>query len=92
MHSDWSVIPLAGGSKRTADFARKHGKPWLHLSERGSYESAGERLAAFIRENDIKVLNVAGSRGSKEPGVAAFVKLALEDAFFPRVEAMVLRS
>ena len=46
----------------------------------------------FIREHDIKVLNVAGSRGSKEPGVTAFVKLALEDAFFPRAEAMVLRG
>jgi len=92
VHSDWSVIPLAGGSKRTADFARKHGKPWLHLSERGSYESAGERLVAFVRENNIKTLNVAGSRGSKEPGVAAFVKLALETAFYPRAEAMVLRG
>jgi hypothetical protein len=95
--SDGTVIftvaaELAGGSKRTADFAKKHGKRWLHLSERGSYESAGERLAAFIRENDIKVLNVAGSRGSKEPGVAAFVKRTLEDAFFPRVEGMVLRG
>ena len=95
--SDGTVIftvaaALAGGSKRTADFAKKHGKPWLHLSERGSYESAGERLAAFIREHDIKTLNVAGSRGSKEPGVAAFVKLALETAFYPRAEAMVLRG
>ena len=51
----------------------------MHLSERGSYESAGERLAAFVREHDIKVLNVAGSRGSKEPGVAVFVKRTLED-------------
>jgi hypothetical protein len=79
--SDGTVIftvaaALAGGSKRTAEFAKKHGKPWLHLSERGSYESAGERLAAFIREHDIKVLNVAGSRGSKEPGVASSLELA----------------
>jgi hypothetical protein len=33
----------------------------------------GERLAAFIRENNIKTLNVAGSRGSKEPGVASTI-------------------
>ena len=46
----------------------------------------------FIRKHDIKVLNVAGSRGSKESGVAAFVKLALEEAFYPRAEAMVLRG
>ena len=73
---------LAGGSKRTADFAKKHGKPWLHLSERGSYESAGERLAAFVREKKIKVLNVAGSRGSKEPEAASWVKRVLKAAFF----------
>ena len=78
---------LGGGSRRTADFANKHSKPWIHLSERGSYESAGERLAAFSREHNIKVLNVAGSRGSKEPEVAAFVKRTLEEAFYPRPEA-----
>lgn len=42
-------------------------------------------------EHDINVLNVAGGCGSKEPGVAAFVKRTLEDAFYPRVEAMVSR-
>jgi hypothetical protein len=31
---------LAGGSKCTVEFAKKHAKPGLHLSERGSYESA----------------------------------------------------
>ena len=95
--SDGTVIftvaaALAGGSKGTPEFAKKHAKPWLHLSERGSYESAGERLAAFVRKHDIKVLNVAGSRGSKEPGVVAFVKRALDEAFYPRAEAMVLRG
>ena len=60
-----------------------------HLSERGSYESPGERLAAFVRENNIKVLNVAGSRGSKEPGVAVFVKKALDDAFYPKPKGPV---
>jgi hypothetical protein len=34
---------------------------------------------------------VAGSLGSKEPKVAAFVKQALEEVFYPRVEAMVVR-
>jgi len=77
---------------RIAEFSKKLGKPLLHISYAGSYESAGERLAAFIRENGIEVLNVAGSRGSREPGIAAFVKQALEDAFYPRVEAMVLRG
>jgi hypothetical protein len=83
---------LDGGSKRTAEFAHKHGKPWLHISYAGSYERLGERLAAFIRENNIQTLNLAGSRGSKEPKVAAFVKKVLEDAFYPRAEAILLRG
>ena len=71
--SDGTVIftvaaELAGGSKRTADFAKKHCKPWLHLSKRGSYESASERLLTFIRENNIKILNVAGSLGRTRGG------------------------
>lgn len=32
----------------------------------------------------IKVLNVAGTRGPKEPEVGKFVKRVLEEAFFPR--------
>lgn len=85
--SDGTVIftvaaELAGGSKRTADFAKKHGKPWLHLSGRGSYEP--ERLLLeFINANNIATLNIAGSRGSKEPEVTTFVKRTLERAFFP---------
>jgi hypothetical protein len=95
--SDGTVIftiaaTLAGGSKRTAEFAAKHGKPWLHISYAGSYERPGERLAAFVREHSIKTLNVAGSRGSKEPRVASFVKQTLEEAFYPRAEAVVLKG
>jgi hypothetical protein len=40
---------------------------------------------AFVRENHIKTLNVAGSRASKETGAASFVKAALEEAFGPRI-------
>ena len=33
----------------------------------------------------------AGRCGAKEPGVAAFVKRTLDDAFYPRVEAPLCR-
>jgi hypothetical protein len=90
--SDATVIftlsfALSAGSKRTADFARKHAKPCLHISKQGSYESPGERLAAFVSQHGVKVLNVAGTRGSKEPQAARFAKQTLEDAFFPRPQS-----
>jgi hypothetical protein len=73
---------LAGGSKKTAEFAKKHGKPWIHLCPQ-IYQQA-THLLEFIAEHNIKVLNIAGSRGSKEPKVYQFVKQTLEEAFFPR--------
>jgi len=86
--SDGTVIftlsgKLTGGSKRTVAFAEKHNKPWLHLPSCGSYAPAVE-LSRFISGNKIHVLNVAGTRASKEPEVAAFVKKVLEDTFYPR--------
>jgi hypothetical protein len=71
--------PLSGGSKRTGDFATKHGNPWIHIHP--DIANAGAVLAAFIDENQIGTLNVAGSRGSKEPDIAAFVIEVLSAAF-----------
>lgn len=74
---------LTGGSKKTAEFARKFGKPYLHVHS--GIQNPGASLARFIAEHKIKVLNVAGTRGSKEPEVGAFVKKVLEEAFFGKV-------
>jgi hypothetical protein len=86
--SDATVIftlaaTLTGGSKRTAEFAEKHRKPWIHLSQRSaSYESPALMLQRFVEENGVQVLNVAGTRGSKEPDVWKFAYETLEAAFF----------
>jgi len=86
--SDATVIftlssQLSGGSKRTAEFAEKHRKPWIHLAQRSSsYESPALMLQRFVEENGVHVLNVAGTRGSKEPDVWQFAYETLEAAFF----------
>lgn len=71
---------LTGGSKLTVECAAQHGKPWLHLSEESPGNPAA-RLREFLTTHRIKVLNVAGSRASKEPGVAAFICRVLEAAW-----------
>ena len=38
-------------------------------------------LRDFVTVNRIQRLNVAGTRASKEPGVAAFVRTVLDQAF-----------
>jgi hypothetical protein len=89
LDSDGTVIftsspKLTGGSKKTAELATKHNKPWIHL-HRGLYGDEPERgLLQFLRKNKIATLNVAGSRASKEPDVYEFVKCTLENALFPR--------
>jgi len=77
---------LTGGSKRTADLARKHGKPCLHLSLQSAGHEAPELLREFIERHGIQVLNVAGPRASKEPSVATFVIETLKKAILPDEE------
>ena len=67
---------LIRGSKLTYVVAVSNRKPVLHLHA-GTTEPA-RRLAAFIRQHRVKVLNVAGSRASQEPTVGTFVAHTLD--------------
>lgn len=82
--SDGTVIlsikpKLTGGSKKTAELAAKHQKPWIHLHP-GAREP-GARLRAFSDDNHIRTLNVAGPRASGEPTIAEFVIAVLNEAY-----------
>ena len=85
--SDGTVVftlarEATGGSLKTIGFAKKHGKPCIHIP-RASYTYAPELvLLPFIAEHQIKVLNVAGSRESKEPGIHQWVMDVLDYVFF----------
>jgi hypothetical protein len=57
-------------------FANRHRKPWLHVHK--CEPEPGKKLADFVKEHHIETLNVAGTRGSNEPGVGAFVHVVLE--------------
>jgi hypothetical protein len=83
--SDGTVVfsvgtALKGGSLETVVFARKHHKPVLHLSQAPGSDPAELQLTRFLRDHQIKRLNVAGPRASEEPAVAAFVRDVLESA------------
>lgn len=58
-----------GGSKRTAEFAEKHEKPYLWVDMDHNNNIAAQRVLDWL--NDLRdsqiVLNVAGSRGSSAP-------------------------
>ena len=76
----FSIEPtLTGGSLRTMEFARKHEKPRVRFHS-GISDPAG-KLRAFLQENSVDILNVAGPRASNEPEVVRFVTTALDKAF-----------
>ena len=75
----FSLAPLlTGGSKLTQEFCIRYRKPCLHIHP----ELDAVKLACeFLKRYPIKVLNIAGSRASKEPGIAEFVSLILDRVF-----------
>lgn len=74
---------LSGGSKLTVEGAIKHNKPYLHidLSQKTAFYFA-DMIRMWINDNNIKTLNVAGSRISKDPDIydatMAVLELALK--------------
>ncbi len=60
--------PLSGGSLLTKNLALKHNKPllWINTDIMFGVNSAAEQIRNWLKERpEIKILNVAGSRGSK---------------------------
>jgi len=74
----FSLAPrLRGGSKKTAAFARQYQKPCLHLSRERDAGAAAAKLADFLAEHRLRVLNIAGPRRSSEPQVGRFTRTVL---------------
>jgi hypothetical protein len=71
---------LSGNSFETLEFAIKHRKPYLHLSAVFK-DTAAQKLKKWMLQNNIRVLNVAGPRASKEPEVGEFVYQVLAATF-----------
>lgn len=73
---------LGGGSRQVAELARKHGKPCLHLDLNiEPTDDAVRRVRAWIGENQIRTLNVSGSRESESAGLQGAVKDLLVRVF-----------
>jgi len=62
-----NIGKLTGGTKKTVEFADKHGKPCLVVQLDQPWQP--DTVASWIQQRAIKVLNVAGPRESKCPGL-----------------------
>jgi hypothetical protein len=58
------------------DFADRHQKPYLHVSGADSKPPESE-VTEFIKQLEIKMLNIMGSREGRGPGIKLWVKQAL---------------
>jgi hypothetical protein len=70
---------LTGGSALTREFAKHHGKPWIHIDlGKTSYPEAARMIREWIGQNGIRIMNVAGVRGSEDPEIYQAVMELLE--------------
>jgi len=61
---------LTGGADYCLKMAQKHDRPFLHIDLNTLSEfTAASKLNAWIKENDIEVLNVNGSRTSEDSNI-----------------------
>jgi hypothetical protein len=70
---------LSGGSALTTSYAEKHKKQWIHIDlEMTSCAEAAKVIQTWVEVYGIKVLNVAGSRESKDAMIYQAVTELLE--------------
>ncbi|HEY7840847.1 MAG TPA: putative molybdenum carrier protein [Gammaproteobacteria bacterium] len=69
--------PLEGGTLLTREFAEEHGRPWLLVDLEAGLDAPAVR--DWLRARNIGVLNVAGPRESKRPGIYVLASRALDE-------------
>ena len=69
---------IGPGTRLTAKMAVQYGKPWLAVDP---YEDHVERAVSWISKEQIKVLNVAGPRESRIPGIGGIARIFLRKVF-----------
>jgi hypothetical protein len=73
---------LTGGSLFIQKKAIEHGKPVIHLDmDKVTVDEGSTLLIAFTQENGIEMLNVAGSRASKDLDIYGKTFLVIEKNF-----------
>ncbi len=76
----FSFGPLTGGSALTEALAIRHDRPCLRLDlDLITATQAATALLAWLREHNIRILNVAGPRASNEPRIHGAVYSILTD-------------
>jgi len=67
---------LNGGTLLTREFAKEHGRPWLVVDLEDGLDT--DAVREWLRSRGIRVLNIAGPRESKRPGIYELASAALD--------------
>jgi hypothetical protein len=74
---------LTNGSEYTRKMAMKHNRPWLHIDiAKDAKFHAATRIVSWIFDNEIRELNVAGPRASKDPEIYLDAMNIIESAYY----------
>lgn len=73
-HSDGTLIITNGnpisGTEKTLEFAKKYAKPYLHIDLKvTNLPLVTNEIISWVKRNNIKNLNVAGSKESEDPTI-----------------------
>jgi len=61
---------LSGGSSLTRKLAKTHQRPWLHIDfDKSAIQELAEQIKEWVKKNEIKIINIAGARASKDPKI-----------------------
>ena len=71
---------LSGGTAFTKTCAEQQGRPVLVVYESDGVSQSTAALSKFLKQNNVRTLNVAGPRKSQAPGIGKFVRELLEAA------------
>lgn len=84
---------LAGGTLQTVRFARTLGKPHLVAQiDAGSLDSVIQEIRVWLTDGKFGVLNVAGPREEKSPGIYADVAALLDACLRPNLRNVIASS
>lgn len=86
LDSDGTVIishgKLTGGSALTRKLAKQHKRPWIHIDpNKTQMFLAVSELYDWTISNNIEILNIAGSRASKDPKIYKDTFYIIEGAY-----------
>ena len=74
-------LPMSGGTMTTNQYCHQHGKSHLFINLEKPEDENRERILEWLQSEKPAILNIAGPRESKQPGIYKKARRLLESVF-----------